>query len=79
MRNFSLLAVVLVVCLAACGGEKDKPTTVQTVNTHCPLMQEHEVDPEITVDYQGKKVGFCCPKCIPKWEALSDEEKAKAL
>ena len=50
------------------------------INETCPIMEgDEEVDPEVTVDYQGKKVAFCCKKCVPKWNALSDAEKAEKL
>ncbi len=48
------------------------------VNKKCPIMDD-DVDPEFTVAYKGKKVAFCCEDCIPKWNALSDAEKAAKL
>ena len=48
------------------------------VNTKCPIMDE-DVDPELTVAYKDKKVAFCCEECLPKWNALSDAEKAAKL
>jgi len=42
-------------------------------NKYCPVRGE-EVDPETpTVDYKGKKVGFCCPGCDKKFN--KDPEK----
>lgn len=36
-------------------------------NKYCPVLG-NEVDPEVeTVDYNGKKVGFCCASCIKKF------------
>lgn len=52
--------------------------TLTSVNTHCPMMGE-EIDPEVTVQWQGKTVAFCCAECIPDWNALSDEEKQAKL
>ena len=26
--------------------------------------------------YNGKKIGFCCPGCKPKWEAWSSGKKS---
>ena len=31
-------------------------------NLICPVMG-NEVDPEIYVDYEGRRIGFCCPGC----------------
>ena len=51
---------------------------LSSVNTHCPMMGE-EIDPEVTAQWQGKTVAFCCAECIPDWNALSDEEKQMKL
>ena len=48
------------------------------VNKKCPIMEE-DVNPEFTVAYKDKKVGFCCEACIPEWNDLSDTEKATKL
>lgn len=41
--------------------------TVKPWNAVCPIMGE-EIDPEVkTVEYKGKTIGFCCPKCIDKF------------
>ncbi len=32
-------------------------------NTMCPVLTDEAVDPGIFVDYQGKRVYFCCKKC----------------
>ncbi|MAG55298.1 MAG: hypothetical protein CMJ83_03320 [Planctomycetes bacterium] len=56
--------------------KKDVVST--TVNKNCPIMGK-PVDPKQTVDYNGKKVGFCCKGCAPKWAALSADEKAAKL
>jgi YHS domain-containing protein len=34
----------------------------------CPVTGE-EIDPSIYVDYQGKRVYFCCSKCVADFEA----------
>ena len=37
-------------------------------NKYCPVFG-NEVDPETdTVNYDGKKIGFCCPSCINKFK-----------
>lgn len=47
------------------------------INTNCPIMGG-EVDPDgTTVDVNGHAVGFCCGGCDKKFNAWSDEEKAK--
>ena len=81
-----ILAFLIIFTAAACSGEAETDTSkdagAKASNKYCPLMTDegHEVDPAVPmVDYDGKKVGFCCPKCIPKFEKLSDEDKKKAL
>ena len=44
----------------------------QPENTICPVMG-NPVDPEIYVDYEGRRIGFCCPGCDRVF--LEDPEK----
>lgn len=42
-------------------------------NKICPVMG-NEVDPEtITVEYNGKIIGFCCPGCVKKFNKEPDK------
>ncbi len=43
------------------------------LNEWCPVMTEERAHPEITTEYQGKRVAFCCPKCLAKF--TSNPEK----
>ena len=36
-------------------------------NTVCPVSGD-EIDPEISVVYEGQKVNLCCSKCVKKFE-----------
>lgn len=38
-------------------------------NTYCPVQPEEEVDPDYSVEYEGKRVYFCCRKCRTKFLA----------
>ena len=29
----------------------------------------NEVDPDVYVDHKGRRIGFCCPPCIAKFNA----------
>lgn len=58
--------------------EDGSSVAVTPVNKVCPVMGG-EVDPAVTVAWDGKTVGFCCAGCIPGFEKLSDEEKATKL
>jgi uncharacterized membrane protein/YHS domain-containing protein len=45
------------------------PHAKQPVNRYCPVLPEEEVDPSVTTTYQGMTIGFCCKKCLRKFEA----------
>ena len=48
-------------------------------NKNCPIMG-HPVSAEGgSTTWNGKTIGFCCDGCKPKFEALSDDEKAAKL
>ena len=58
--------------------ETPAATPVVLVNETCPLMGG-DADPEVTTEWNGKTVGFCCAQCIPEWNELTDEQKAEKL
>lgn len=49
-------------------------------NANCPIMG-NPIDTEIDAApwKEGKKVGFCCPGCIDKWNELSEADKVAKL
>ncbi len=53
-------------------------TKAGIVNTKCPIMGD-PVSTAYTTMHMGKKIGFCCEDCLPKWKALSDADKMKKL
>lgn len=69
--------------------ESEKPATSPTagqavvVNSLCPVMgtllDRNNVPELLTRQFQGKKVGFCCPKCPVTWDKLSDSEREEKL
>lgn len=47
-----------------------KAGSVQSpVNEMCPVMTEEPASPDFTTVYQGQLIGFCCDKCVAKFEA----------
>lgn len=49
---------------------------VEPINATCPIMEGGKVKPKGGSSvWKGKKIGFCCPGCLKKWEAKSAEEK----
>ncbi len=57
-----------------------EPTVVNAV---CPIsgkkFDPYNVPDERIREFQGKKVGFCCPACPPAWDKLTDQEKQEKL
>jgi len=47
--------------------ETAKETVTTAEQTLCPVMG-NPIDKNIFVEYQGKKVYFCCPACKPEFE-----------
>lgn len=45
------------------------PAVMADVST-CPVSGEKvgEMGPPVSIDYQGKKVSFCCDSCIAKFQ-----------
>ncbi len=60
---------------AASGG----PAAAGIVNSKCPGAPDKDARTDVTVDYKGQKVGFCCEGCIDTWKEMSDEQKDKFL
>ena len=58
--------------------ESEPAPTVALANTVCPIMGE-AVNEELTADWNGKTIGFCCKECVPEWNKLSDDEKSDKL
>ena len=66
-----------------CGKMMAQADEDKVVNARCPIMgnklDRDNVPENLTREWNGKKVGFCCAACPPKWDKLSDEEKQKKL
>ncbi|MFO0828105.1 MAG: hypothetical protein U0572_08140 [Phycisphaerales bacterium] len=56
-----------------------KPGTVTSANYYCVVMLNDPVDPTVTREWKGQKVGFCCQGCIKKWDAMTDAQKDAAV
>ena len=66
---------------AACckEGEKSACTiTTATANSMC-VMAGGPVNPSVTSEFKGTKVGFCCAGCQTKFNAMSDADKTTKL
>ncbi|TWU46769.1 hypothetical protein [Rubripirellula reticaptiva] len=56
--------------------EAVEATAVNFANAKCPIMGG-KPSAELTTEYDGKTIGFCCDGCPEKWAALTDEDKAE--
>jgi len=61
----------------------EKAVAAGVINSKCPIMG-NPIDPadvpgELTRQWKGVKVGFCCPACLGAWDKLSDDEKLAKL
>ena len=57
-------------------GDKADGKTADTGNKVCPVMKGRAVNPNLFVEYKGKKVYFCCAKCVKMFK--EDPEKYAA-
>jgi YHS domain-containing protein len=53
-----------------------QPAAQVAEQTTCPVMGG-AIDKDIFVEYQGKKVSFCCKECVEKFKAHPDWYLAK--
>ncbi len=83
-------SLVLCALVASFPGCSETPVDVATsiasaeiVNTTCPIMGSpvvaKDLEPALIKDWNGKKVGFCCPPCLEEWDELTDAQKAEKL
>jgi hypothetical protein len=53
------------------------------INTRCPIMgtpiDPNNVPANLTREFKGQKVAFCCGGCPSLWDKLTDKEKEAKL
>jgi hypothetical protein len=83
VRRALALALLLAVGLAGCG-RKDPAEALAaaareagTANGLCPVQESLVVPGVRTVEYQGRKIGFCCAPCPAKFEKDPEKYMAK--
>jgi hypothetical protein len=63
------------------GGVKTEQLAL--VNSRCPMtgnaINANDISRDMTANFDGQTVGFCCAQCVSEWEQLSDEEKQDRL
>ncbi len=80
--------VAALVGMTGCGDEQaptddGQAAAAEFVNARCPIMgnpiNPENVTDDLTREFRGQKVAFCCAACPSQWDELSGEEKAEKL
>ncbi len=69
LRSVLFVGAVCVLPFAPALGQEPPDNEL---NKMCPVMPEEEVDPQITTEYRGKTVAFCCDTCWKKFRAAPE-------
>ena len=77
MNVFTTTALATAVLFASCANEGSDG--IQTANALCPMGNEPVVAGGGEMTWRDVSIGFCCKRCQPMFEALSDAEKLEAL
>ena len=54
---------------AASASEAAGPASTTATNAQCPVSPDEAVDPSFFTMYKGRKISFCCKKCMVKFKA----------
>ncbi|GAB5496548.1 MAG: hypothetical protein Phyf2KO_16280 [Phycisphaerales bacterium] len=81
--RFAAVLPVALLALAGCqcdacstGGDSEADAQAAGfVNATCPVGGEAIAVDAGSADYNGNKVGFCCPGCKGGWNEMSDADK----
>ena len=80
LRITKLLALLIValsiVTIIGCKKSSTSSETTGIEQTICPVMG-NPIDKNVFVEYQGKKVYFCCPDCKAEFNADPEKYVAK--
>ena len=74
-----ILAAVLTLGAGSVAVAADAPTTqpaAAPINRKCPIGGE-DIDPKVTIVYDGKVIGFCCKDCIEEFQKNPDKYMKK--
>ncbi len=80
MRSLALMTLIAGLSLSVGCTQTEAPVADATpVNTLCPIMGHEIAETGGSTVWNGQTIGFCCKACLPKWNDLSDDEKAAKL
>jgi len=76
-------AVNCPMCGKMCGKMRGTSKMGKVANNRCPItgnkFDPKNVPTNLTREWKGQKIGFCCPNCLPQWDKLSDKQKQAKL
>jgi len=52
---------------------------VKAVNTVCPVVDADGADENVTAEWRGKTIAFCCPTCVRQFARMTDAQKDAML
>jgi hypothetical protein len=80
MKNFARIALSLVTVSLLAGCAQQQANAPSGLLRQQCIMSNEPLDADSpTVDYMGGKLGFCCDKCLGKWNKLDDAGKKDAF
>lgn len=62
-RRFAYSGLCALILVLGLGGAAVDSAAPPDMNTMCPVLTDEAVDPGIFVEYEGKRVYFCCNRC----------------
>lgn len=62
-----------------CAQQKETAKPAGMMNSVCVISGEALDAGCPTADYMGNKVGFCCDKCLGKWNKMDDAARQAAV
>jgi len=82
IRPYMLYRIALLLSLAVCTmltfSPRASAETSEQVQVMCPVLPDEKVDPNISVEYEGRTVYLCCQRCKRLFET-SPEKYADAI
>lgn len=81
MKNLARLVVASLglFLFAGCASQKTSAPATSLLKTTCVVSGEAVDASSPTADYMGGKVGFCCEKCLAKWNGMDDAGRKAAF
>lgn len=74
-----VMLLVVVIAVGGCSQSASSTAVAGPVNTHCPIMGHEVADDGGSTTWNEQTVAFCCEGCLPKWNELSNDDRATKL